>query len=78
MKSWLPAMVFEMHRHWLKEDIPVVIEARVTSNRDGGTRGLPMPSTTSKTAREQFARRLVVPLMVSSAGWRGQAQYWRR
>ena len=69
----LPATVFEMHRHWLKEDIPVVIEARVTSNRDGGTRVIADAIYDIEKAREQFARRLVVPLNGSSAAGEASA-----
>ena len=68
----LPATVFEMHRHWLKEDIPVVIEARVTSNRDGGTRVIADAIYDIEKAREQgLARRLVVLLNAVAAGERG-------
>jgi DNA polymerase-3 subunit alpha len=63
----IPAAVFEAHRHWLKEDIPVVIEARITSNRDGGTRVLADTIFDIEKAREQFGRRLVVTLNGSSA-----------
>ena len=63
----IPASVFEAHRHWLKEDIPVVIEAKVTSNRDGGTRVIADSIYDIEKAREQFGRRLVVTLNGSSA-----------
>ena len=69
----LPASVFEMHRHWLKEDIPVVVEARVTSNRDGGTRVIADAIYDIEKAREQFARRLVVSLNGSSAATEASA-----
>ncbi len=63
----IPAAVFEIHRHWLKEDIPVVIEAKVTNNRDGGTRVIADSIYDIEKAREQFGRRLVVTLNGSSA-----------
>jgi len=63
----IPATVFEMHRHWLKEDIPVIVEARVTNARDGGTRVIADSIYDIEKAREQFGRRLVVTLNGSSA-----------
>ncbi len=63
----IPANLFEVHRHWLKEDIPVVIEAKVTSNRDGGTRVIADSIYDIEKAREQFGRRLIVTLNGSSA-----------
>ena len=63
----IPAAVFEVHRHWLKEDIPVVIEAKVTSNRDGGTRVIADSIYDIDKAREQYGRRMVVTLNGASA-----------
>ena len=63
----LPAAIFEMHRHWIKEDIPIVIEARVTNGRDGGTRVIADAIYDIEKAREQFSRRLVVTLNGTSA-----------
>ena len=54
-------------RDRLKEDIPVVIEAKVTNNRDGGTRVIADSIYDIERAREQFGRRLVVTLNGSSA-----------
>ena len=63
----LPAAIFEMHRHWIKEDIPIVIEARVTNGRDGSTRVIADAIYDIEKAREQFGRRLVVTLNGISA-----------
>ena len=63
----IPAAVFEVHRHWLKEDIPVVIEAKVTHNRDGGTRVIADAIYDIEKAREQYGRRMVVTLNGASA-----------
>jgi DNA polymerase III subunit alpha len=63
----LPAAIFEMHRHWIKEDIPIVIEARVTNGRDGSTRVIADAIYDIEKAREQFSRRLVVTLNGTSA-----------
>ena len=63
----IPAAVFELHRHWLKEDIPIVIEAKVTNNRDGGTRVIADAIYDIEKAREQYGRRLVVTLNGASA-----------
>ena len=63
----LPAAIFEMHRHWIKEDIPIVIEARVTNGRDGGTRVIADAIYDIEKAREQFSLRLVVTLNGTSA-----------
>ncbi len=63
----IPSSVFEIHRHWLKEDIPVVIEAKITNNRDGGTRVIADSIYDIEKAREQFGRRLVVTLNGASA-----------
>ena len=63
----IPSSVFEVHRHWLKEDIPIVIEAKITNNRDGGTRVIADSIYDIEKAREQFGRRMVVTLNGSSA-----------
>ena len=63
----IPSTVFEVHRHWLKEDIPIVIEAKITNNRDGGTRVIADSIYDIEKAREQFGRRVVVTLNGSSA-----------
>ncbi len=67
LELMIPATIFEMHRHWIKEDIPIVIEARVTHGRDGGTRVIADAIYDIEKAREQFSRRLVVTLNGSSA-----------
>ena len=63
----IPAAVFEVHRHWLKEDIPVVIEAKVTNNRDGGTRVIADSIFDIEKAREKYGQRMVVTLNGASA-----------
>ncbi len=67
LELMIPATIFEMHRHWIKEDIPIVIEARVTHGRDGGTRVIADAIFDIEKAREQFSRRLVVTLNGASA-----------
>ncbi|TAG46716.1 MAG: DNA polymerase III subunit alpha [Betaproteobacteria bacterium] len=64
----IPATVFEAHRHWLKEDIPIVIEAKVSMGRDGGaTRVIADQIFDIDQARAQFGRRLIVTLNGKSA-----------
>ncbi len=58
----LPANLFEAHRHWLREDIPVVMEVRINSNRDGDTRLIAEQIHDIDQARALFARRVVVHL----------------
>jgi DNA polymerase III subunit alpha len=64
----IPATVFEAHRHWLKEDIPIVIEAKVSMGRDGGgTRVIADQIFDIDQARGQYGRRLIVKLNGKSA-----------
>jgi DNA polymerase III subunit alpha len=64
----IPATQFEAHRAWLKEDIPIVIEAKVSAGREGmGTRVIADQLLTIDQARAQYARRLVVKLNGKSA-----------
>jgi DNA polymerase III subunit alpha len=67
LELMIPANLFEQHRHWIKEDIPIVIEARVTNGRDGGTRVIADEIHDIEKAREKFSRRMVVTLNGSSA-----------
>jgi DNA polymerase III subunit alpha len=64
----IPATLFEAHRAWLKEDIPLVIEAKVAQGREGmGTRVIADQLLNIDQARAQFARRLVIKLNGKSA-----------
>jgi DNA polymerase III subunit alpha len=64
----IPATLFEAHRAWLKEDIPLVIEAKVSQGREGmGTRVIADQLLNIDQARAQFARRLVIKLNGKSA-----------
>jgi DNA polymerase III subunit alpha len=64
----IPATLFETHRAWLKEDIPIVIEAKVSQGREGmGTRVIADQLYDIDKARTQYARRLVVKLNGKSA-----------
>lgn len=64
----IPAALFEAHRAWLKEDIALVIEAKVSQGREGmGTRVIADQLLNIDQARAQFARRLVVKLNGKSA-----------
>jgi DNA polymerase III subunit alpha len=64
----IPATVFEAHRHWLKDDIPIVIEAKVAAGRDGaGTRVIAEQIFDIDQARGQYGRRLIVKLNGKSA-----------
>jgi DNA polymerase III subunit alpha len=67
LELMIPAAIFEIHRHWIKEDIPIVIEARVTNGRDGGTRVIADEIHDIEKAREKFCRRMVVTLNGTSA-----------
>jgi DNA polymerase-3 subunit alpha len=67
LELMIPAAIFEMHRHWIKDDIPIVIEARVTNGRDGGTRVIADAIYDIEKARERYGRRVVVTLNGSSA-----------
>ncbi len=64
----IPATLFEAHRAWLKEDIPIVIEAKVSQGREGmGTRVVADQLLNIDQARTQFARRLVIKLNGATA-----------
>ncbi len=64
----IPATLFEAHRVWLKEDIPIVIEAKVSQGREGmGTRVIADQLLNIEQARAQFARRLIIKLNGKSA-----------
>ena len=64
----IPSTLFEAHRHWLKEDIPIVIEAKVAMGRDGaGTRVIADQLLNIDEARAQYGRRLIVKLNGKSA-----------
>jgi DNA polymerase III subunit alpha len=64
----IPATLFETHRAWLKEDIPIVIEAKISQGREGmGTRVIADQLYDIDKARTQYARRLVVKLNGKSA-----------
>ncbi len=64
----IPATQFEAHRSWLKEDIPIVIEAKISAGREGmGTRVVADQLYTIDQARAQYARRLIVKLNGKSA-----------
>jgi DNA polymerase III subunit alpha len=67
LELMIPAAIFEIHRHWIKEDIPIVIEARITNGRDGGTRVIADEIHDIEKAREKFCRRMVVTLNGTSA-----------
>ncbi|MFN3629591.1 MAG: DNA polymerase III subunit alpha, partial [Casimicrobiaceae bacterium] len=63
----LPANLFEAHRHWLREDIPVVMEVRINTNRDGEPRLIAEQIHDIEQARALFGRRVVIHLNGSSA-----------
>jgi DNA polymerase III subunit alpha len=64
----IPTTLFETHRAWLKEDIPIVIEAKISQGREGmGTRVIADQLYDIDKARAQYARRLVVKLNGKSA-----------
>jgi DNA polymerase III subunit alpha len=64
----IPATLFEAHRAWLKEDIPIVIEAKVAHGREGmGTRVIADQLLNIDQARAQYARRLIIMLNGKSA-----------
>ncbi len=64
----IPAALFEAHRTWLKEDIPLIIEAKVSQGREGmGTRVIADQLLTIEQARAQYARRMLVKLNGKSA-----------
>ncbi|MBS0313974.1 MAG: DNA polymerase III subunit alpha [Proteobacteria bacterium] len=58
----LSADLWEANRHWLKEDIPIVIEAKITMRQDSATRVSADALYDVDQARERFGRRLVVKL----------------